>query len=330
MENHPLPPNFKAWQLVLGSSNTNVIYALTKSGVIEQLRDSPKSLQHLSENCKLNPDVLYRTLRFAIAIDVIVLNNNEYSLTDTGKFLLEDVPGSLYGGLMLIGNEPWQRSWNNLLHSLTTGEGAFDSAMGDSFFGYLEKHPEYGEPYNNWMTTISKMGSKAISEAYDFTPFKTICDIGGGQGIMLECILSAAPHIKGILFDQESVLKTHLLSNMASRVEIKTGNFFESVPSADILIMKTVLHDWDDNKSLLILNSCKKVMTQDTKLLIVEMVIGNNSEIIGLFYDLHMQVMLAGRERTEDEFRTLLQRAGLKLNRIIPTKSPLKIIEASL
>lgn len=328
MENKQLPPNIKIWQLGLGFANTNVIYSLIKSGVIEQLRDTSKTLELLSSECNLNSSVLFRILRFATAIDLIVLTNNQYSLSDTGRFLLKDVPGSLYGGMMLIGTEPWQKSWNYLFHSLKTGKAAFNKAMGSPFFDYLDKHAEYGEPYNKWMTTVSIMASKLIPEMYDFSTYKTICDIGGGQGLLLKGILAINPMLNGILFDLKSVVKDHLLGEMADRVQIKSGNFFEGVPSADVLIMKSVLHDWDDNKSLQILNACKKVMTQNTKLLIIEMVIGNSSDMVGLFYDLHMQVLLAGKERTEDEFRILLDKAGLKLNRIILTKSPIKIIEA--
>lgn len=330
MDKQQIPPNVKIWQLGWGFANTNVIYTLIKSNVIEQLRESTKTLEQLCSECKLNSNVLFRILRFAIAIDLIALSNDQYSLTETGRFLLKDIPGTLYGGMMLIGTEPWQKSWNNLLHALTTGEASFDKAMGNPFFDFLNKHPEYGEPYNKWMTTVTIMTSKVIPEAYDFSTYKTVCDIGGGQGLLLKGILTQNPKLNGILYDQESVVKDHLLGEMINRTEIKSGNFFESVPTADILMMKSVLHDWDDTKSLQILDTCKKAMSQNTKLLIIEMVISGNSDLMGLCYDLHMQVILAGKERTEDEFRILFHKAGLKLNRIITTKSPMKILEVTL
>ncbi|HBY53232.1 MAG: hypothetical protein A2X05_14890 [Bacteroidetes bacterium GWE2_41_25] len=201
MENNQLPPNIKIWHLGLGFANSNVIYSLIKSGVTEQLRDSSKSLVQLSSDCNLNSSILFRVLRFAIAIDVIVLTNNLYSLSDTGRFLLKDVPGSINGGMTLTGSDPWQKSWNNLLHSMHSGEPAFDTAMGSPFFDYLNDHPEYGEPYNKWMTTVSTMASKAITEAYDFSTYKTICDIGGGHGMLLKGILSINPNLNGILYD---------------------------------------------------------------------------------------------------------------------------------
>src|SRR5688500_4832673 len=130
-------PQSKLWQLVLGFANSNVLYALAKSGVIEHLRNSEKTVEELAAACHLNHDVLFRTLRFAKTIDIVSIENEKYSLTDAGRLLLKDVPGSLYGGLMLIGSEPWQKSWNHLGYSLQTGKDAFTDAMGSPVFEYL-------------------------------------------------------------------------------------------------------------------------------------------------------------------------------------------------
>ena len=330
MENKPVPPNIRIWQLGLGFANSNVMIALVKTGVIEQLRETPKTLEQLSSECKLHSNMLFRTLRFAAAIEIISLDNDRYSLTETGRLMLKDVPGSVYGGLTLFGFEPWQKSWNNLVHSLVTGEPAFNNANGSSLWEFLDHHPEYGLAFDQWMTTLSTMISKIIPEAYDFSDCNTVCDIGGGQGLLLKGILTANPDLSGILFDLETVVKNNLLDDFSARVKIIAGSFFESVPSADVIIMKTIIHDWDDQKSLLILNSCKKSMRTGTKLLLIERVIENNNDYSGFFYDLHMQVMVGGKERSENEFKILFEKAGLKLNRIIPTKSPLKIIEVTL
>jgi hypothetical protein len=315
------------WKLCFGFANTSVLYSLIKSGVIEELRNEPKTLEELVYACGLDPDVLYRTLRFAIIIDVVNLVEEKYSLTDVGKFLLKDVQGSVYYGLLLVGSEPWQKAWQNFIYSLTIGENSFESAMRTPFFDFLNQHPRYGTPYNQWMTSSTNFASKAITEAYDFNSFSSVCDIGGGQGILLKHILSENPHLSGILFDQESVVETHLLSDQDSKIKIQAGNFFDNVPKADVLILKSILHYWNDEKSLTILKNCQKVMNPDSRLLIIEMIIESTTDIIGAFYDLNMQILLNGKERTEEEFNLLLQRADLKLNRIIPTKSPMKIIE---
>src|SRR6266571_2728945 len=280
----------RIWQLGLGFATTAVLSALVKAGVIEQLGEHPKTLPELAQTCGLNADVLSRTLRFAAVIDVVTLDGEQYALTDVGRLLLKDVPGSLSMFLWLMGSEPWRNAWNNFSHALATGDNAFEPVMGVGFFEYLDQHPEYGAPLNQWMTIRTSMAARAIADAYDFTPFGTICDIGGGQGILLQTILIANPHLRGILYDQENVVKGHVLADMAARVAIQ--------PSS--------------------------------RLLIVEMVIPSPPDLTGAFYDLHMQVLNGGRERTENEFRVLLQKEGLKLKRMIATKSPMTIIEASV
>ena len=175
--------------------------------------------------------MLYRALRFATVIGVVEQNDSQYSLTETGALLLKDVPGSVYMGILLIGSEPWQHGWENFAHSLATGNAAFDQAMGEPFFDYLDKHPEYDAPFNQWQNILTSMTARAITEVYDFTSFGTICDVGGGQGILLKSILSANSDLRGILYDQESVVKDHVLADLSRhRVEIQSGDFFEHVP----------------------------------------------------------------------------------------------------
>lgn len=226
MNQPQVPPQVRIWQIGLGFANTAVLHALVKAGVLEQMRQQPQTLSGLAQACQLNPDMLYRALRFSTVIGVVEQKDDQYSLTDMGMLLLKDVPGSLYMGLLLIGSEPWQRSWGNFAHSLTTGEAAFDKVMGKPFFDYLEEHPEYGVPFNQWQTISTTRTAHAITEAYDFSAFRSICDIGGGHGVLLKSILSANSHLRGILYDKESVVKDHILSNLADRCEIQAGNFF--------------------------------------------------------------------------------------------------------
>ena len=170
MNQPQIPPQLRIWQLSLGFANTAVLHALVKTGVIEQMRQQPQSLSGLAQACQLNPNMLYRALRFAAVIGVVEQNDSQYSLTETGTFLLKDVPGSVYIGILLIGSEPWQLGWQNFVHSLTTGDAAFDHALGESFFDYLDKHPEHGAPFNQWQTILTALAARAIIEVYDFTP----------------------------------------------------------------------------------------------------------------------------------------------------------------
>lgn len=325
-----IPPQVRIWQLGLGFANSEVLYALVKTGVIEHLREQPKRLPELAQTCQLNADMLYRTLRFAQAIGVVTQDREAYALTDVGRLLLTDVPGSLYQGLVLLCSDPWQRAWHNFGHALATGENAFESMMGASFFEYLDQHPEFGTPFDEWMALLTSLGARAITESFDFRSFGTVCDIGGGRGVLLKTILDANPHLRGILFDNESVVKNHVLDGSLRRAEIQTGSFFERVPGADVMILKNVLHDWGDEKCQVILQCCRQAMQPSSRLLIIDRVIESPADLVSAFYDLHMQVMLGGKERSAKEFNTLLGKVGMKVDRVIPTKSPMKIIEASL
>ncbi len=330
MDNQLLPPNFRARQLTAGFANSNVLYALTQTGVIEELRDEAKSLEQLAGNCSLEADVLFRILRYAAGLGIISLEAGQYSLTETGRFLLKDAPGSVYGGLMLSSMESERMSWRNLIHSLKTGESAFTHTMGSPFFDYIETHTDHAALFNEWMTTNSMLEAQGIPPAYDFSPYETVTDIAGGQGLLLKSILLANPHLHGILYDLNSVVQGHVLNGLSERITVKSGNFFKSVPKADVLLMKHIIHDWNNEKALQILQTCRKVMDADTRLLIIERVLDDEADMGSLFLDLHMQVMVGGKERSAEEFEALLQKAGVKLNRIIPTHSPVKIIEASV
>ena len=127
----------------------------------------------------------------------------------------------------------------------------------------------------------------------------------------------------------DSAVKEHVLENVSDRVDIVRGSFFNSIPSANCMILKTIIHDWNDENAIRILTNCRKNIKPNGKILLVEQVVEEPYTLMSLFYDLHMQVMLGGAERTEQEFKNLFESAGLKLNRIIPTKSPMKIVEAS-
>ncbi len=324
-----VPPNIQVRRLVAGFANTDVIYTLVKSGVIEQMRDDSGTADKLAEACNLHTDVLYRVLRYASGLGIVSSSDGQFSLTDAGRCLLKDVPGSMYEGVILMGGGPWRKSWDNLISSLETGESAFAQTMGTSFFEYLETNPNHAKMFNDWMTANSAASARIIPDAYDFTPYKTICDIAGGQGLLLKSILIANPHLHGILYDMKKVVDNHVLDEVSERVTVKSGDFFENVPEADVLMMKHIIHDWNDNKALKILQNCNKVMDSDTKLLIIERVLDGENDMGSLFLDLHMQVMNGSKERSADEFEVLLLKAGLKLNRIIPTQSPVKIIEVS-
>lgn len=329
-----LSPQARFFQWVQGWASLMLCHNLVKTGIFEQMATSPRTVDEMAEACHLHKPTLFRALRMTTALDITAQSENGYTLTNMGRVLLKETPGSLYNGVLMMGTEGYQRPWQNFAYSLTTGESAFTHVMGLPFFDYLEQNPELGIPFQQQMNAYAAMADPALVPAYDFSPFHTVCDVGGGTGVFLRLILEANQHLHGILFDLPGVTANHLLGNLGDRVEVISGSFFEYAPSADLLILKAVLHDWSDEKCAIILSRCREAMPVNGRLLIIDQLLDEPPDAMSLFYDLHMLVQIGGRERTEAELRSLLADAGLQMRRVIvPTESPmfpLRLVEASL
>ena len=230
--------------------------------------------------------------------------------------------------------EPWHcLAWGNMMHSARTGETAWKATYGEEVFDWFASHPAESEIFNAAMTDMSGSVGPALVDAYDFSGIDTLADIAGGHGFLLSQILVANPNMKGILFDLDHVAEGagDMLTRhgVADRVRIESGDFFKEVSAADAYIMKHIIHDWDDERSIQIMRNIHKAMIGDGKLLLLEMVVpeGNEphpSKVI----DLEMLTLPGGLERTADEYAKLFEQAGFRLNKIVPTKSPFSVIEA--
>lgn len=328
MSNPNQSPFAQAFQLGIGFAHTQAVHTFMQLGIPMFLKDETKTVDAIARHCEANPGALYRFLRFLSKIGVIELDGQQCKLSPVGQLLRADVPGNLTKGLGLMVQDPWQLSWKNLEYSIRTGASAFEQVHQQAPWEFFQQHPQYGKPFNEWMTALSMMGAEALIRHYDFSAARTICDIGGGHGYLLQSILTQYPAANGILFDLPFVVKEAALGEVANRCEVVGGSFFQEVPKADVLILKSILHDWDDDSAVSILKTCGAALDKEGKILAMDMVIMEGGNPIGFFYDLHMMVMLGGRERTQEEFSTLFSNAGLKITRFIPTGSPQFIIEA--
>lgn len=326
------PPQARFFQWVQGWASLMLCHSLVKTGVLAQMAAGPRTVDEIAAACQLHAGTLYRALRMATALDVTARDGDRYALTDLGRAMLQETPGNIYNALMMTGHDAYQRIWQNFAYSLATGENAFTHVMGAPFFDYLEQHPELGIPYQQQAQAMSALIDPVLVAAYDYSPFRTVCDVGGGTGSFLKRILEANPHLRGTLYDMPGVVENHVLGDLAKRVEVAAGSFFERVPSADLLILKAVLHDWSDEKCAVILARCREAMPPDGRVLIIDRLLQEPLDVMSLFYDLHMLVQIGGRERTEAELRARLDRAGLHMHRVIvPTESPmfpLRLVEA--
>jgi hypothetical protein len=257
-----------------------------------------------------------------------------FHLTPLAEPLRGDAPDSVRDFAIYFGADWHRRVYNELGYSVETGQPAFEKIYGKPFFDYLAENPAPAEDFNNAMTSHSAADSAAVVNAYDFTGINKLVDVGGGHGALLAAILANNPQMNGVLVDAPYVAagaNDVLAANgVGGRCEVVGGDFFASVPAgADAYIMRHIIHDWDDERALTILKNCHQAMTENGRLLVVEIVIPEgNAPSLGKFLDLAMMVLVNSFERTAAEYSALFSQAGFKLTRIVPTTSPHSVIEA--
>ena len=336
-EQRPQAPGLS--QLLRGSLVTQLIYVAATLGVADLLCDSPKSSDELAAALRVDPEALYRVLRALASIGIFEETDpRRFALTALAQPLLTDVPGSLRASAMLYGERWWWLACGGLLHSVKTGQPAFDHVHGKSLFAYLDDAADAAVLFNDFQTSMTRQDAAAVVGAYGFTEFTRVFDVGGGHGALITAVLKACPGTTGIVFDQPAVIegtKQRLRAEgLADRCTCIGGDFFESVPAGgDVYVLKDIVHDWDDDRATAILRNCRRAMAHTpalaTKLLVVEKVIPpGNAPFAGKLTDITMLLITGGRERTAKEYEALLNEAGFALARIIPTSSPASVIEA--
>ena len=327
------PPQAILMQLAMGAMVTQAIGVATKLGVAEVLSSGAKHIDDLAAATGAHSSSLYRILRSLASLGVFTETEpRTFANTPISDVLRSGAPGSMYNSMIFMA-EPWHYNvWGNMLHSARTGETAWKATYGEEVFDWFARNPEASEIFNGCMSELSAGAAPAIVGAYDFSGVNTLADIAGGHGFLLAQILKANPNMKGILFDMEHVIagagETLAQHGVADRVETVSGDFFKEVSPADAYIMKHIIHDWDDERAVAIMQSIHRAMIGDGKLLLAEMVIPEgNQPHPGKMLDLEMLTSPGGLERTAEEYASLFERAGFKLNRIVPTMSPFSVIE---
>jgi SAM-dependent methyltransferase len=305
-----------------------------KLRIADKLANGPKTADKLAVETGTHGPTLYRVLRALAGLDVFSESTDgQFSLTPVSELLRSGVPRSMRGMADFVGSEWSWKAWGELMYSVRTGKTAFDHVFSQPCFEYLTEHPDESDVFNEGMTGFSSMVAPAIAEAYDFSNFGTIVDVGGGHGRLLATILRANPGVRGVVFDAPHVAagahEAIREAGLADRCRAEGGNFFDSVtPGGDAYMMMHIIHDWPDEKASTILKHCRSGVKPGGRLLVVDSVIAPpNVPDIAKVMDLEMLVLPGGQERTEAEFAHLFAKSGWRLSRIVPTKSPKSIIE---
>ncbi len=338
--NASLPDAVPADVQIMDMSFTNlviarILYIITKLGIPDLLRDGPCKSEDLARATESHPRMLYRLLRAAGNAGLLSESQDHaFSLTPLADLLRADVPGSMRSLVIYCGDSYYIQGFDALPDSIQTGKSSFEEVHGMGLFEYFKRHPEAGINFDQAMTEMSQMETPPVVKAFDLSPFKTLIDVGGGHGFTLKAILEANPHLHGILFDQPQVIdearKRIDAAGLLSRCDLVTGDFFHSVPEGgDAYIMKSIIHDWDDEPSVRILKNCRRAMTDKAHLFLLEEVVPPPGEPhFSKYMDLEMLVINGGQERTIEEFTALFVQAGLKLCSVTPTEGLQSIIEA--
>ena len=320
-------------RLIAGSHVSQAISVAATLGISDLLADGPRASDELAAATDTHPPSLYRLLRALAAVGVFhEEDGRRFSLTPTGDLLRSDAPGSVRGWAAFLGRPYIRESWSALEHSVRTGENAFEHVHGTDVWSYRAERPDESEIFDHAMQSITGGVNKALVAAYDFGRFGTVVDVGGGNGALLAGLLAANPQLRGVVFDQEHVVANAgpvlAAAGVADRCEIVSGSFFEEVPrGGDAYLMKSIIHDWDDERSIEILQVCRRAMSDSATLLLIERIVeGPNEGWRTKFMDLNMLVNPGGQERTLDEWETLLGRAGYNLVEVTPTQAGVAVI----
>jgi hypothetical protein len=332
---HEPPAAMQVIQMIHGRNVSRAISVAAELGIADALKDAPKHVEELAAATSTHAPSLYRMLRALASAGIFAeIGNRQFSLTPLAACLRGDAPDSIRNLARWYGVPLILRGWEELLHSVKTGETGIKRALGvaDSF-AYMSEHPDEEQIFHACMTEISRKNTPGIVGAYDFGRFRKIVDVGGSHGLLLSAILRRYPGPRGVVFDLPRVVegtrRAIAADGLAERCEAVAGNFFESVPTgADAYVLKQVIHDWDDAPAVAILRNVRQAIQPEGRLLLIEFVIPpGNEPSLSKFFDLDMLVVAGGRERTEIEYRDLFAAAGLALTAIHPTASGQSVIE---
>lgn len=323
-------------ELLTGAWVSQGIATIAQLGVADHMAGGHAAVSELARAVNANEDALYRVLRMLVPAGVVrETSPRHFALTEIGALLRSDHPNSMRAFAAYNG-DPWHwRMWGELGQAVRSGKPVSADDSGAPLFEYLAAHPDEAATFDAAMADLSNARDVSAISGFDFSQFKTIVDVGGGEGMLVRSVLKSFPNVSGILYDLPAVIERARAQverdGLAQRCALVAGSFFDSVPrGGDAYMLKQVLHDWPDADAVKILRNCREQLGGDGKVLIFEMVVPENSAAdISKLSDLEMLIITGGRERTLREYQQLLSAAGLRFVRLHATRSPFSIVEAS-
>jgi predicted transcriptional regulator len=312
----------KAMDIIFGRWKSQILYVGAKIGIFDYLTTNPKETSQIAKDLDLNEAMTYRILRSIASLGFLneEKDGRKFSITPLGELLRKDHSQTLQGVLLLEEGPEHYQIWKHLPRMIKNGQqNAFLSEFGNNIFEYIDKNKEYSKIFNEAMSSYSAMHTAMVLEAldeYDFTNFSSICDIGGGQGHLLSHIQLKYNHLRGTILELEPIVNNQVSSwpnkmRLQDRCTYIKGNMFEQVPSADLYIMKMILHDWNDDECVKILSNVNKSASDKSKIFIIEHIVPDPTiPHFSKLFDIHMMCATSGRERTIEEYKSILNQSG--------------------
>ena len=336
------PPGLALYQIGIGHYFSRALYLAAKLELADALAAGPRSAEELARATETDASSLRRVLRLLVSVGVFAESaDGRFSNTALGELLRADVPGSMLASVRLFTGIQIQDAWKELEFCVRTGSPALHKeSPGADPFENMRQDPAAAANFDKAMAAFAPQTAAAVAATYDFSAFGKLMDVGGGNGAIMLGILRANPTLRGVVFDQPHVAeraRAHVAeSGLADRCEVAGGSFFEKVPSgADAILLKHVIHDWNDERATAILRTVRAALPPHGKLLLVEGLYPERIEQTpegrgAAANDVNMLVSTGGRQRSEAEFRELYRAAGFRLTRVVPTPARVAVIEGEL
>ncbi|MEU5300075.1 methyltransferase [Streptomyces noursei] len=326
--------------LAYGAMASHTVGAAVRLGVVDRIGDGARAADDLAAECAAQPLSFTRLLRALTGLGLLTEPTpGHFAVTAVGAQLRGDIPGSLRSVARMFTDPTMLRAWECLDDSVRTGTPAFDAVHGTDFFGYLAEHPDLSAEFNAAMSQATRHTAELLPTAFPFEHFGTVADLGGGDGTLLAGVLRAHPALRGIVFDRAEGLAQAgprlAADGLTDRCSLVTGDFFATAPEgADLYLLKSVIHDWNDEQCGQILGHVRRVVPDHGRLLIVEPVLPDvadpSADVISYLSDLNMLVNVGGRERTREDFERLCGAAGFAVRSVtaLPRPNRFSVIEA--
>jgi hypothetical protein len=319
----------------MGAAHTMLVHSAARLRIADQLSEGPLDIAELARRTQSHADVLERTMLALVSIGLFRrLSDGRFANNSVSKGMITGATGGVRGFAEFFGYAPVMKAWSRLPETLRDGTQAFKEVNGHIAWDWMAKDPQVQAAFAEGMSSMTEVVAPAIAAAYPFDEVKTVCDVGGGMGIVLAAVLNKHPHLRGILFDSEPMLeeaKPYLkAAGIADRVDLVAGSFFDTVPrGADCYLIKTVLHNWEDPEVYRILKNCRAAMDPGQRLLVPDfLVLKDAFSTLVPFMDMTGLMIFCGRERSQEKLAGMFAESGFKMGRMAPLPGVQAVFEA--